>query len=140
MVKELVEKTLRKALNRFAGNEGLPSNSIQFFIHTKNEDLSPQYFYAIDWKVIENEGKPKELNFTQDILGKKFDLQGREMLSKQFFTNYFKVLGDDTKEDIKSLYIIVTTHDEIAEDLTLALYKNNDKLRDLKLEEIFGED
>jgi hypothetical protein len=140
MVKELVEKAMRKALNRFAVIEEKPSKAIQFFIHTKNEDFSPQYFYAVDWQVVQNEGETKELNFTQDILGKKFDLTGKELLAKTYLTNYFKVVSKEEKEDVKSLYIIITCHDEMATDLAVALYKNNEELRKLQLEEIFGEE
>lgn len=142
MVKELVEKTMKKALNRFAEKEGKTANNIAFFIHTKpNEqepNLAPKYFYSVDGETIMENGKIKDINFTNDILGKKFDF-GTEAMASHFLAGYFSNVSEEIKADPRSLYVMITSADEKADNLILALYKGANILRELKLEDVFGE-
>lgn len=144
MVRELVEKTMKKALRKFADNEGSAANKVAFFIHTKPNEadptLTPKYFYSVNGQTVTDEnGKLKNLRFTQDILGKKFDLLGTEAMASQFLANYFKNISQEYDANPSSLYIMITASDEEAKNLVLALYKGADVLKDLKLAEIFGE-
>jgi hypothetical protein len=144
MVREHVEKTMKKALKRFAGDANTTPNNIAFFIHTKPNEadpsLSPKYFYSIEGRTVTDEnGKLKDLRFTQDILDKKFDLLGTEALAKNFLQSYFKTFCTEMEIDPKSLYIMITTSDEEAKKLKLAAYKGSEVVRELELEEIFGE-
>lgn len=163
MVKGIVEKTLKKALKKFALEADTGTNSIAFYIHTKNDEYTPEYFYSVDGNVVTNEkGNPKSLRFTQDILGLKMDFQGREMLSAQFLSRYFKTLSQityaelknelsnnklsvsdedvATKINVKNLYIMITSTDEEANNLKIAMYDNSNPISEMKLEHIFGED
>jgi len=143
MVKETVEKTMKKALLSFAEKEGKPANNIAFFIHTKpNEEdpaLTPKYFYAIDGIPVQENGGLKNLKFTQDILGKKFDLLGTEMIASNFLASYFKNVSQETESDPRSLYLMITSEDEKAQGLIIALYKGSEVIKHLQLEDIFGE-
>jgi|3_EtaG_2_1085321.scaffolds.fasta_scaffold254493_2 predicted 3-demethylubiquinone-9 3-methyltransferase (glyoxalase superfamily) len=139
MVKDIVEKTMRKAINNFAEKEEVETTSINFFIHTKNEELTPQYFYAIDGKVVQENGKTKELNFVKDILGVKFDLTGKSLMSSQYLANYFQILSEEEKKEAKNLYIMIRSTDLEVKKLGVSLFNNNIKIKDLELEEIFGE-
>lgn len=141
MVREQVEKTMKKALVRFSENEKVTANRIAFFIHTKNENLSPEYFYAIDGKPVRDEsGGLKNLRFTQDILGKKMDLLGTEFLATQFLSNYYKSFCSENEIDPNMLYVMITAADEEAKKLSIALYNGNQVLKDdMKLDQIFGE-
>ena len=143
MIRDHVEKTMKKALKTFAANEDTDANKIAFFIHTKpsEEDptLNPKYFYSVNGRTVTENGKLKDLRFTQDILGKKFDLLGTEVMASQFLANYFKNVSETHDADPRSLYIMITSSDEEAKKLTLALYKGSEVLKNLKLEDVFGE-
>jgi hypothetical protein len=144
MIREHVEKTMKKALKAFAEKSGTAANKIAFFIHTKpsEEDptLTPKYFYSVDGNtVMEKDGSLKNLRFTQDILGKKFDLLGTEVLASQFLSNYFKNVSEEAAADPRNLYVMITASDEEAKKLILAIYKGSQVLKHLQLEDIFGE-
>jgi hypothetical protein len=144
MIREHVEKTMKKALKTFADKAGTEANKIAFFIHTKpsEEDptLTPKYFYSVEGKtVMEEDGSLKNLRFTQDILGKKFDLLGTEMLASQFLSNYFKNISEAAEADPRNLYVMITASDEEAKKLIVAIYEGSEVLKNLQLEEIFGE-
>jgi hypothetical protein len=143
MIREHVEKAMKKALKTFAYNADVGANKIAFFIHTKpsEEDptLTPKYFYSVNGQTVTENGKLKNLRFTQDILGKKFDLIGIEAMASQFLANYFKNVSEKEDADARSLYIFITASDEEAKELKLALYKGSEVLKDLDLKEIFGE-
>jgi len=143
MVKDHVEKTMKKALLRFADKDGVTANRIAFFIHTKptdaNPELEPKYFYALDGVPVQENGQLKDLRFTQDILGKKIDMLGTAYLASTFLTKYFAKISEENESNPSTLYIMITSVDEMAEELAIALYKGNQVLKEMKLEEIFGE-
>ena len=143
MIREHVEKTMKKALKTFAVKAETEANKIAFFIHTKPSEidptLTPKYFYSVDGQTVTENGKLKDLRFTQDILGKKFDLLGTEAMASQFLSNYFKNISEKEEADPRSLYIMITSVDEEVKELKLALYKGSEVLKNLDLEEIFGE-
>ena len=88
---------------------------------------------------MEEDGSLKNLRFTQDILGKKFDLLGTEMLASQFLSNYFKNISEAAEADPRNLYVMITASDEEAKKLIVAIYEGSEVLKNLQLEEIFGE-
>jgi len=144
MVKEQVEKTMKKALMSIAKKEGKTAKSICVFIHTKptkeEPECRPKYFYSVDGNIVKGEdGKTKELYFVRDILGVKFDLLGMEALAINFFAQYFKNKSEELKTESKSLYIMITSCVEDAKELILALYKNAQEIKRFSLEEIFPE-
>lgn len=143
MIRDHVEKTMKKALKTFAEKAETTANNIAFFIHTKptEEDptLTPKYFYSVKGKTVTENGKLKDLRFTQDILGKKFDLLGTEVMASQFLSNYFKNISETNDSDPRNLYVMITSSDEEAKKLILAIYKGSEVLKHLELEEIFGE-
>jgi hypothetical protein len=143
MVKEHVEKTMKKAILRFAEKEGRPANEIAFFIHTKPTEeapeLEPKYFYAIGGVPVQENGKIKDLRFTQDILGKKIDMLGTSYLAANFLSKYFASTSEEFEADPKTLYVMITVIDKEAKNLAIALYKSSQVVKEMKLDEIFGE-
>lgn len=143
MVSEQVAKAMKKALKKFAKDANTTPDNIAFFIHTKPSEadptLTPKYFYSVNGETVTQDGKLKDLRFTQDILGKKFDLLGMEAIANQFLSNYFKSMCEQHEIDPRSLYIMITTSDNEGKELMLAAYKGSEVLRELKLEEVFGE-
>ncbi len=143
MVKEHVEKTMKKAVKTYSNKLGVDTSSLAFFIHTKptkeQPQMSPKYFYTVDGVPAKNEdGSLNELRFTQDILGKKFDLLGTEVLASQFLSSYFKTVSEEYKAEASSLYIMIKGSKK-ENQLDLALYKNSTVLKTLDLGQIFGE-
>ncbi len=144
MVKEHVEKTMKKAVTQYAEKMGVEKNKVAFFIHTKPTveapELLPRYFYTVNGVPVKKEdGSLHELRFTQDILGKKFDLLGTELMAKQFLSSYFKTVSEEFEANANSLYIMIKGSDKDKNELDLALYKDSTVLKTLNLEQIFGE-
>lgn len=143
MVSEQVAKAMKKALKKFAETHSTTPNNIAFFIHTKPSEadptLTPKYFYSLNGETVTENGQLKNLRFTQDILGKKFDLLGMEQIAAQFLGNYFKNTCEVHEINPKSLYIMITSSDNEAKELRLAAYNNSEVLKELNLTEVFGE-
>ena len=142
MVKEHVEKTMKKAVKSYAEKLGVKKSEVAFFIHTKPTEeapeLIPKYFYTVnDIPAKKEDGSLHELRFTQDILGRKFDLLGTEILAKQFLSSYFKTVSSEFKAKANSFYIMIKGDSE--NKLNLALYKDSEVVKRLDLEQIFGE-
>ena len=55
-------------------------------------------------------------------------------------TELLLVISDEISESPRKLYIMITAKTDKDRDLGLGLYVNNNLLRSLTLEEIFGED
>tara|TARA_R110001606_G_C15272115_1_gene639603 strand:- start:266 stop:700 length:435 start_codon:yes stop_codon:yes gene_type:complete len=144
MVKEHVEKTMKKAVKSYAEKLGVKKSEVAFFIHTKPTEeapeLIPKYFYTVNGIPAKKEdGSLHELRFTQDILGKKFDLLGTELLAKQFLSSYFKTISSEFKAKASSLYIMIKGCSRSNNNLELALYKDSEVVKTLELGHIFGE-
>lgn len=143
MIREQVEKQMKKALLSFAKKEDKGADGIAFFIHTKpteeEPELMPKYFYAIDGTPVQENGKTKSLRFVQDILGKKLDLMGMEHLASSFLSQYFARTVEETKAQPKDLYLMITGADAEAKELVVVLYKKAEVIKNLNMEEIFGE-
>jgi len=143
MVREKVEKTMKKALLAFSQKAGKDVTALAFFVHTKptkeEPELMPKYFYTVDGKPVLEDGKLKDLDFVRDILGKKFDLLGMGAMASQFFMQFFNKESRETESDPKSLYVGIQPMDEDLKELGIALYKDGAILKNMKLDEIFGE-
>ena len=141
MVTQQIEKTMRKALVRFSELEDVKANEIQMMIHTKNDELLPEYFYLVNFnpKLDEN-GQTKELDFNNDILNIKMDLLSRGAMASQFLKNYFKNIAEMEKAKPNEIYLMITSADDEAKELVVGLYNNATELRKLSLGEVFGDD
>jgi len=140
MVNGIIKKVMRETLDRLGKKENVNSSDIGIFIHTKQEDLSPQYFYTVSGGVkTDEEGQLVELDFVRDILNKKMDLLGYAHFSGNFLKNYFKATSEENQVDPHELYVQIGTVDNPAKELLLALYKGNEQIKTLSLEEVFGD-
>tara|TARA_R110001592_G_scaffold321960_4_gene600679 strand:+ start:6681 stop:7100 length:420 start_codon:yes stop_codon:yes gene_type:complete len=139
MLVNTIKKTMKTALKTFADLEQKQPTSIEVVIHTKTDDLLPKYFYMIDNKPKrEDDGSVKTVTFTE-MLNKKFDLLNREFLAAQFLPSWFKTTGEVEKVNPKNLYVRIGTHSNDIDKLSIQLNNNSEKLKDLKLEDIFAQ-
>ncbi len=139
MVRGQVEKNMKKALIRFGENHSVAPSDVKVFIHTKSEELTPEYFYAVKGETVLEDGKLKKLDFNNDILNVKWDFLQREPMTSQFLSNYFKNVSISEKVDPENLYVMITADKINPNFLIVALYEGSEVLRKLDLEEIFGE-
>jgi|19_taG_2_1085344.scaffolds.fasta_scaffold55005_2 hypothetical protein len=140
MIRGKIENIMRTALVKFSNEEKESVNDIKIVIHTKHEEYIPEYFYLVKGVPKKDEnGKTKAITFNQ-ILDKKFDLLNKEMIAAQYLKNWFKNVGKDVEASPKELYVMIGADDEEAKKLYFALFKNGEPLKELKLDEIFGED
>jgi len=143
MVRDKVEKTMKKALLSFSEKLGKEVTSLAFFIHTKptesEPELLPKYFYAVDGAPVMEDGQFKDLDFVKDILGKKFDMLGVGAMASQFFAQFFTSKSRETETDPKELYIGIQPMDAEINELGIALYKGGEVLSEMSLEDVFGD-
>ena len=140
MVTQQIEKTMKKALLRFSEKEVVGVKDIQIAIHTKTDEFIPEYFYLVNMSPkTDDNGDVIKLDFNGDILNVKMDLLQREMLAQQFLKNYFNTVGEMEKVSPKEIYLMITSKDESAKELTIGLYHNATELRQLSLGEVFGD-
>ena len=140
MVQNIVEKTMKKAILKYSALEDKNATSIQMMIHTKNEDLIPEYFYLVDGipKRAEN-GQTQSLTFTE-MLDKKFDLLNKELIAAQWLKSWFKTISTDNNCSASEIYINISTESDKIENIKIKLYKNSTGIREVSLKEIFPED
>tara|TARA_R110002012_G_scaffold319586_2_gene540709 strand:+ start:20 stop:439 length:420 start_codon:yes stop_codon:yes gene_type:complete len=139
MIVSAIRKTMKTALKNFAALEEKDPKSIEVVIHTKTDEFVPEYFYMVDNQPKLNEGgEIKAITFTE-MLGKKFDLMNREFLAAQFLPNWFKITSQEEKLEAKNMYIRIGTHSDDLSELSIELSNNGQKVKDLKLEDIFIE-
>lgn len=139
MIVSAIRKTMKTALKNFAALEQKNPKSIEVVIHTKTDEYVPEYFYMVDNQPkLNEEGEIKAITFPE-MLGKKFDLMNREFLAAQFLPNWFKVTSEEEKLEAKNMYIRIGTHSEDLSELSIELSNNGQKVKDLKLEDIFIE-
>tara|TARA_R110000824_G_scaffold139685_16_gene305019 strand:+ start:1014 stop:1436 length:423 start_codon:yes stop_codon:yes gene_type:complete len=140
MVQNIVEKTMKKAILKYSALEDTNATSIQMMIHTKNEELVPEYFYLVDGIPKRNEkGETKSLTFIE-ILDKKFDLLNKELIAATWLTSWFKTISDDIECKPSEIYINISAENDKIENIKIKLYKNSTGIREVSLKEIFPED
>lgn len=140
MISGKVKKLMKSTLVRLAQRESDEAHNIGIFIHTKQQDLSPQYFYTVGGQVKKNDkDEVIELDFKRDILATKIDMIGQEAISANFLRNYFKTLSEEIEKNPHELYIAIGTSDSEASDLVMGLYENSEQVKPLTLEEVFGD-
>tara|TARA_R110000751_G_scaffold90890_1_gene178219 strand:- start:622 stop:1044 length:423 start_codon:yes stop_codon:yes gene_type:complete len=140
MVQNIVEKTMKKAILKYSALEDTNATSIQMMIHTKNEELVPEYFYLVDGMPKRNEkGETKSLTFIE-ILDKKFDLLNKELIAATWLTSWFKTISDDIECKPSEIYINISAENDKIENIKIKLYKNSTGIREVSLKEIFPED
>lgn len=144
MVKVLVKKFLTRAIQNFAKDENIEPTRIQIMIRSAKgqEENIPEYFYMVDYapKMNEEDSDYKILDFTSDILRKKYDPMNREILAAQFLTGYFTAASKAHEINSKELFIMIASEDEKVKELNLGLYHNSEEIKSLTLETLFGED
>jgi hypothetical protein len=140
MVEGQVKAIMKDSLNRFSILHNVESSNVCVFIHTKKEDFCPAYFYQVKGATIKNEdGKVKELDFNRDFLNKKFDILPRKLLTDNYLKKYFKKISTEHSVDARELYLRITCADKEANELKLALFHNSNCLKQLNLNDVFGE-
>lgn len=140
MVQNIVEKTMKKAILKYSALEDKNATSIQMMIHTKNEELIPEYFYLVDGSPKRTEdGKTKSLTFTE-MLDKKFDLLNKEMIAAQWLKSWFKNISKENECKASEIYINISADNDNIDNIKIKLYKNATGLREVSLQEIFPED
>lgn len=141
MITKQVEKVMRGALKNFAKENSVSCNNVQIMIHTKNEELMPEYFYLVEGKPKTNEdGSVIDLDFNKDILRTKFDFMNREALTAMFMKKYFNQTSNEHSIEPNNIYFMISSKDEKADELYVLLFNSNERVKELSLKEMFEGD
>lgn len=140
MVLGLIRKTMKGAIENLSKREAIEKTSISLFIHTKDEDHTPKYMYAINGKIKRNEDNSViDLDFKKDILNVKIDMMNRKDIAANFLRGYFNTTSEFEKIPATDIYIRIDAVDEELSELVLGLYNKGTLIRPLQLEDIFGD-
>lgn len=138
MITKQVEKVMRGALKSFSKKNDVKCNNIQVMIHTKNEEMFPEYFYLVDGAPKKDDnGEVKVLSFNKDILGTKLDFLNREAITATFLQKYFKETSAKHEIEPKSIYFMISSKDEEAKELYVLLFNESKQVKSLSLKEMF---
>lgn len=134
-----IEEIMSETLIRLGKRHDVTPNRVIVFIENKGNKI--EYIYAIDKKIVKDEsGSVSKLNFTKDVLNKKFDPIGFGLLTSHRLNSFFdaeiKASEGLEKEDLK---LYVTSIDEDAKKIGTALFKGyTQTLRVVTLNDVIG--
>lgn len=140
MISGIVKRMMQGTIERLSQREQVTPTQIGVFIHTKKEDLSPQYFYTVDGKVKKDaDGNQIELNFKKDILDAKIDFMQYGAISSNFLKSFFQSTSEHENVHPQLLYIQIGCYNNETKELALVLRNKSLQMKTLTLEELFGE-
>lgn len=134
----MIEGTMRKALVRFGKDKDLTANNIEIWISPNADNSDVIYNRTINKRFERNEeGKKIELDFTNDILGNKFDLLQRHVIVADFITKFFDKIASENKDfEVDKLSANIGCTDEKAKQLNIGLFHKLKFVKWIKLEDI----
>lgn len=132
MIEEIVSKTMRNGIVRFAEAAGVPPTQSQLMIFTKSGEVMPSYK-----SVLYSKGAVREVSFNE-ILGVKVDLLNREAIAAPFIAKSMARYADELGVPPTKIFIMVLVVND-KQDIRLALYKGKEYQRPLQLSEVLGQ-
>ena len=131
MIESMVNKTMKKAINRFAQETKTTYWDNQIMIAYNEETNAPRYKHL--------QGKPVSdwLGYLQ-VLGKKFDILNEEQMVSQFITKTFLRYAKELECEPKQIYVIVFMDEGDENEVKLHLFKGSQAVKEITLEALIG--
>ena len=130
-------ETMKGALVRFAKKEECQAIDSQLTIQLTENGL--KYGYMKGYTPV------KEISFNE-ILGVKFDLKQRELLTAPFLQKSILRLADETGNNPTDISVVIMTKDINADNIYMLAYNKNELIKQITLawmfdkpEEVLGE-
>jgi hypothetical protein len=134
----MIEGTMRKALVRFGTQANTSAENIEIWISPNADNSDVIYNRTINRKFErDEEGNKITLDFTNDILGNKFDLLQRHLIVSDFITKFFTRIATSNEEfEATNLSANIGCSDDKAKQLRIGLFHKLKFVKWIKLEDI----
>ena len=131
MVAEYVKGIMQKGLMRFAKELKRPNDEVQLLISWNAEEGKPKFRKMVV-------DMPQQDITFNDVLGVKFDILNRGEIVNAFITQTMQTYSDELECDKEQLFILIalTEDAEGYDELKLHLFKGNEKIKELQLEQL----
>jgi hypothetical protein len=131
MVAEYVKGIMQKGITNFAKALKRPNDEVQILISWNKEEDKPRF------KKMVVEMPPENITFN-DVLGVKFDILNRGEIVNAFITQTMQTYSEELECDKEQLFILIalTEDTEGYDELKLHLFKGNEKIKELQLEQL----
>jgi hypothetical protein len=122
MVAEYVKGIMQKGIARFAKELKRPNDEVQLLISWNTEEDKPQF---------------KEITFNE-VLGVKFDILNRGEIVNSFITQTMQNYSEELGCLKEQLFIVIALAEDAEgyDEVKLHLFKGNEKVKELQLEQL----
>ena len=151
MISGIATKKIKDAISSFATAENVPISDISLFIHTKDEEGTPEYFYMVERQ------KVVPVNLKKDVLKLGLDFLSMEMQTQMFLKSFISSTAEAHEMHPHSVYIQIEVNeyyeqekkdfkerepkketDESPQELHVGLLEGDQFKNKLTLEKIFA--
>jgi hypothetical protein len=131
MVADYVKGIMQKGILNFAKELKRPNDEVQLLISWNAEEGRPKFRKMVV------DMPHKDITFN-DVLGVKFDILNRGEIVNAFITQTMQTYSEELQCDKEQLFILIalTEDAEGYDELKLHLFKGNEKIKELQLEQL----
>jgi hypothetical protein len=131
MVSEYVQGIMQKGIARFAKELKRPNDEVQLLISWNAEEGRPKFRKMVV-------DMPHQNITFNDVLGVRFDFLNREEIVNTFITKTLQSYSEELECYKEQLYIVIALLEDAegTEELKLHLFKGNERIKELQLEQL----
>lgn len=131
MVAEYVQGIMQKGIRNFAKQLKRPNDEVQLLISWNADEGRPRFRKMVV------DMPHQDITFN-DVLGVKFDMFNREEMVRTFITKTMESYSEELGCYKEQLYIVIALLEnaEGIDELKLHLFKGNERIKELQLEQL----
>lgn len=131
MVAEYVQGIMQKGIRNFAKQLKRPNDEVQLLISWNAEEGRPRFRKMVV------DMPHQDITFN-DVLGVKFDMFNREEMVRTFITKTMQTYSEELECYKEQLFIVIALLEDAEgiDQLKLHLFKGNEQIKELQLEQL----
>jgi hypothetical protein len=132
MITDYVEKIMRNGIDHFSKELNKSNQEVQLLIFWDAEEEKPKYKKLV-------QGSSNEIVSFNQILNVRFDMMNREGICANFISKTLERFSNQLECPMTELFIVIHLEpNEDVDDVKLHLYKKQNLIQELDLEQILG--
>ena len=132
MITDYVEKIMRNGIDHFSKELNKSNQEVQLLIFWDAEEEKPKYKKLV-------QGSSNEIVSFNQILNVRFDMMNREGICANFISKTLERFSNQLECPMTELFIVILLEpNEDVDDVKLHLYKKQNLIQELDLEQILG--
>ena len=132
MITDYVEKIMRNGIDHFSKELNKSNQEVQLLIFWDAEEEKPKYKKLV-------QGSSNEIVSFNQILNVRFDMINREGICANFISKTLERFSKQLECPMTELFIVIHLEpSEEVDDVKLHLYKKQNLIQELDLEQILG--